>query len=246
MKTLYLEYYTPQHGGQICTERHQELMQALHHNLTRPVVDRMVVFTEEPLEVEPHFPVDFVRVQAPRMTFQRVFDYANERTGPDDIHILCNSDIALVRGFEQLEERMSSDDFFCVSRHELDGKLIVHAHGSQDTWIWKGHNRIRNANFHMGIRGCDCHLIGAARRAHYEVSNPSKDLITLHHHGSNLRNSQYHEHFVPGPWLGVEPCRIGEIGEVCQFISSGNWPKINTPTNRSRSHLKRLALAAFS
>jgi hypothetical protein len=239
MKTLYFEYYKPMFGGVLCEERHQELLKAIHQNLAHPSVDRVVVFTSEVVKFSQYPEVEILVVPSERITFQEIFDYANTITGPDDIHILCNTDVGLVSGFDALDSFMGPEDFYCLSRYELDGTISDHAYGSQDTWIWRGKNRIKNVDFHLGIRGCDCHLIGAARRAHYQVTNPSKQLITLHFHASNLRNTDYHQHTVRNPWFGVEPTELGEAGEVCRFIGAGVWPTVQTRSSQTRSQLRR-------
>jgi hypothetical protein len=179
------------------------------------------------------------------MTFQEIFDYANQTTGPDDIHILCNTDIALSKGFKGLEAYIGADDFFCLSRYELSGKISSHAYGSQDTWIWRGRNRITGVDFHLGVRGCDCHLIGAARRAHYQVTNPSKDLVTIHWHASNMRNVNYLSHKVRGPWFGVEPTPLGQTGEVCRFIDTEVCPTIQPGGAWTRTAFKKRCAEVF-
>lgn len=245
MKTLYFEYFVPQLQGEVCEERHHEILVAIQHNLADPQVDRVVVFANEPIGLSAFQDVEILVLPATRMTFQEIFDYANETTGPGDIHILCNTDIAIIRGFDTLEQALSPDDFLCVSRYEGNGIINEHAYGSQDVWVWRGHNRIRGANFHLGIRGCDCHLIGMARRFHYQVTNPSKDLISVHCHESNLRNAKYNERIIPGPWFGVEPSALGVLGEVCHFKSTDNCPVIRPSGGMSRSALRMACAKAF-
>lgn len=245
MRTLYFEYYVPKNGGEVCTERQQELLQAIHHNLAHPTVDRVVVFANETIAFQAFDGVEILVLPATRMTFQEIFDYANANTGPDDVHILCNTDIALSRGFETLEDHLGPDDFFCLSRYELSGRISSHAYGSQDTWIWRGQNRIQGVDFHLGTRGCDCHLIGAARRAFYEVTNPSEDLVTIHWHESNMRNTNYYNDQVRSPWFGVEPSKLGVAGEVCRFLGVDDWPVIKKGRLWTRCSLKKEAARRF-
>ena len=245
MRTLYVEYFVPKSGGQVCTERHNELLQALQRNLEHPVVDKVVIFSDERVPFADTFAIPFEVIPSKRITFEGVFAYANARTGADDVHILCNTDIALVDGFDDIEQFLGPDDFFCLSRYELNGKISTHAHGSQDTWIWRGINRIRGVRFPLGIRGCDCHIIGAARRARYQVSNPSKTLCTIHFHASNLRATTYGDTKIPSPWFGVTPCNLGSAGEVCRFLGKDNWPTVTEPRPITRTVLRQRCGAAL-
>lgn len=245
MRTLYVEYFVPKSGGRVCTERHQELLQAMQRNLEHPVVDKVVIFSDSPVPFSPPFPVPFEVVPSSRITFQGVFEYANARTGPNDVHILCNTDIALVDGFDALESFLGPDDFFCLSRYELNGKISTQAHGSQDTWIWRGMNRIGGVRFPLGIRGCDCHIIGAARRARYQVSNPCKSLCTMHVHASNLRSTSYGDHMIPGPWFGVTPTALGQAGDVCRFLGKQEWPTVAAAQALTRTVLRQQCQAAL-
>ena len=247
IKTLYIEYYVPKQNGEVCEERHNEQLTALQRNLNSGAVDRIVIFTGEALELDAPGVAKLEVVRAGRMTFQAIFDYANSQSRPDDIHILANNDIELVSGFQQVDRWLSPDDFFCLSRYELNGRLSDHAHGSQDVWMWRGLNRIRHADYFMGVRGCDCHIIGDARRAHYQVSNPSLDLHILHHHGSELRSASYKRLQIPSPWFGIEPSRLGRVGEVCQYdVSGAPFIILDAGGRPSRQALRRDAAAIWN
>ena len=221
--TLYLEYYIPRVDRQVREDRHNEILQAIQYNLRYPVVDKVVVFAEETIAFDSFDAVEIEVIPDQSMTYQAVFDYANARTGPRDIHILANNDIALMRGFERLDQWLTIEDFFALSRYEPDSRLIRHAYGSQDTWIWRGPSRVTDAHYYMGVRGCDCKLIGDARRARYVVSNPCLDLFTMHWHQSEYRPKDYQDKYVQGPWFGIEPSHFGEVGELSQFSPNGDW-----------------------
>ena len=59
---------------------------------------------------------------------------------------------------------------------------------SQDTWaLLGGFPEIPEANFPLGKKGCDnriAHLLSN----HFDVINPSKEIITYHYHISGIRN----------------------------------------------------------
>ena len=183
-----------------------------------PVYTILAIFAQDPVPALPDSHVLVNIVPSGRMTYQCVFDYVNARTQPEDVHILCNNDISLESGFDQLSAFLSERAFMALSRRELSGVDPVRLSTSQDVWAWKGECQITRAWFPMGYRGCDNRIAAEARRAGYEVSNPYKSLAILHHHRSQVRQPGYHAQFVLPPYLAVHPCALGEKSEVSRMV----------------------------
>ena len=224
MLTLYVEHYRPQSGRNLLTERYAEMVEALGTNRLHPLVDRLVIFAQDPIEISPTPNCAVEVVDSKQRSYQSIFDYINARTGPDDIHVLVNADIALDIGFEALSDHLTHDDFYVVTRREKNGWFEVYPPTSQDAWIWRGKCRIRGANWHMGIRGCDNRLAADASAAGYRVSNPCRSLHLRHHHRSEARSRRYNMDFVPGPYLTVAACYLGETSDFGTLVVDEDVP----------------------
>jgi len=210
---LYIEHYRPD-----ASERYAEMLEALYRNLRCPWVTSITIFAQDPVPALPDSHVLVNIVSSGRMTYQCVFDYVNARTQPEDVHILCNNDISLESGFDQLSAFLRERAFMALSRRELSGVDPVRLSTSQDVWAWKGECQITSAWFPMGYRGCDNRIAAEAQSVGYEVSNPYKSLAILHHHRSQVRQPGYHAQFVLPPYLAVPPCALGEKSEVSRMV----------------------------
>lgn len=128
-----------------------------------------------------------------RCTFQYVFDYANNVSGDSDINMLANNDIQLTYSFNKLE--IKENEFFAISRWEKIHKPLnlyfpeSRACISQDLWVWKGKNKIKNCDFCLGVLGCDNKIAFKAQKYGYELKNPARKYICCHNHLSNIRTS---------------------------------------------------------
>jgi len=60
---------------------------------------------------------------------------------------------------------------------------------SQDVWIFNNKiNKSINADFSLGVLGCDNRLSFLLNESGYNVTNPSKTIRCIHRHNSNIRN----------------------------------------------------------
>jgi sugar-specific transcriptional regulator TrmB len=86
-----------------------------------------------------------------RCTFQYVFNLSNIITTDSDINITSsNNDILLNKVFFE-NIAIQHSDFYWLSRYEkiTDKHPTLHTTGySADTWVWKGKNKITEANFY--------------------------------------------------------------------------------------------------
>ena len=142
---------------------------------------------------------------AAKPTYQYFFDQINKVSGPDDINIICNSDIFLDETIA-LAANIKDKQLYALSRWDwLGNDALVRFFDrpdSQDTWIFKGPVTNVFGGFTLGIRGCDNRIAYEFHKAGYRVSNPSKSIKTYHVHNSGVRNYTMAD-VVPEPYLTV-------------------------------------------
>lgn len=166
--------------------RKREIDFCLQKNLDNPHINVVIIETEE------------------KPTYNLFFQKINEMTGPDDINIICNSDIF----FDEtiiLTATMKHKQVYALSRWDYINEhniKLFDRHDSQDTWIVKG--RVENviSNFTLGKKGCDNRIAYEFKNAGYLISNPSRSIKTYHVHNSNIRNYSQRD-IVPGPYHTV-------------------------------------------
>jgi len=132
---------------------------------------------------------------AEKLTYSFFFNKINEITGPDDINIVCNSDIffddtiLLTSNLKNHEAyALSRWDYFNVNKCELFDRQ-----DSQDTWIVRGQIKNVISDFTLGRKGCDNRIAYELAEAGYNPKNPSKSIKTYHFHTSNIRNYSHHD-----------------------------------------------------
>lgn len=122
-----------------------------------------------------------------RCTFQYIFDLSNIITTHLDINITSNNDILLDKTFFE-NMSINYNDFYWLSRYEKKtNRHPIRTGKSADTWVWRGKNKIKKANFYYGLLGCDNQIGFLARSAGYTVKNTSYTYKTYHNHGSQYR-----------------------------------------------------------
>lgn len=146
-----------------------------------------------------------IMVESPgKPTYESFFQKINEITGPDDINIICNSDIYFDHTIE-LANAIKPKQVYALSRWDvIHPWQIIHFDraDSQDTWIIRGKIEGVFGNFTLGTRGCDNRIAYEFSKAGYAVSNPSKSIKTYHLHRSNIRNYTMAD-VVPPPYLTI-------------------------------------------
>jgi SAM-dependent methyltransferase len=179
---LFYNYYSDKDP-----ERKKEIDLCFKNNLENRFFETVVLTSEE----------------IPNYNF--FFDKINEVSGPDDINIICNSDIFFDNTIS-LVLNMGPRDFYALSRWEWnEGKPELRdLKNSQDTWIFRGPVRNVNGNIPLGVPFCDNRIAFEFNNAGYNVTNPSKSIKTYHIQTSNIRRYDDHAR-VPGPILFVQP-----------------------------------------
>lgn len=204
---LYLEYFSHK-----IPERKKEIDDSLEHNLKLSFISSYHIFCPleyktELLKLTNNSSNVIIVEDNERKTFQDVFNFANTKGG--DINITLNNDIKLSDSLSSVV--LTDFDFYCLSRWESTRDIHPFCYrscDSQDVWLWKTHNKIKNANFYFGILGCDNKLALLAKEAGYLVTNPAYTYKVYHNHDSSVRRESCDVTLrLPGPYLKVCPSK---------------------------------------
>lgn len=149
-----------------------------------------------------------------RPTYREYFEKINEVADDDDISIVSNLDIVFEIGsFHMINGYLKANEVYALSRWDLKKSgNIEHfdRDDSQDVWCFRGKVTIPNdCDFGTGRAGCDNAIADRLAKAGYKVLNPSKDIMTLHIHTSEVRNYN-RSTVVPPPYLLIKPHHINE------------------------------------
>jgi hypothetical protein len=187
MITLYVNKFT-------CNdpERKAEFDKCLELNTNNPLIDKIVLINTEA-----------------RPTYEMVFNMFQQ----DSVNILANSDIYFDDTI-QFARAIGDREFFALTRWELlDNKVMffterhpgVPAKYSQDAWIVGGKPNVRNANFMMGVPGCDNRIARVIWDSGYIVRNPSYTIRAIHIHKKDYRDPNIVNDQIKPPYKWVEP-----------------------------------------
>lgn len=188
MINLFTDVYVDQNS-----ERHKELMSCIEHN-------------------EKHgFRV--ISLIDARITYNEWFAFVNEHSGPDDINILANLDVACFADLS-LFEKIHDKTVWALTRYEptSDGGWAVWERtDSQDVWVWRGQMpQIEGADFRMGVPGCDNRIAYLFEQAGYRVENPSRTIEWRHYHKKNIHNYTQDDRVQP-PYKWLWPAELNWI-----------------------------------
>lgn len=157
--------------------RKKEIDFCLQKNLNNPHINVIIIETDGKPE------------------YNLFFNKINELTTPDDINIICNSDIF----FDDtilLTSHLGPHCSYALSRwdyiNDQNIKLFNRA-DSQDTWIIRGHAQNIIGNFTLGKKGCDNRIAFELKDAGYKPSNPAYSIKTYHVHNSGVRNYSHND-----------------------------------------------------
>jgi hypothetical protein len=186
MIRLFFNYYEDKN-----LLRKKEIDECLKNNQANPLLT-VITFTSQS---KPKYDLFFQKI--------------NEITGPEDINIICNSDIYFDNTIE-LANKIQHKQVYALSRWDvIHPWKIVHfdRQDSQDTWVVRGRVDGVFGDFTLGIRGCDNRIAYEFNKAGYTVSNPSKSIKSYHLHKSNIRNYIMSD-VVPQPYLTIKPSSL--------------------------------------
>ncbi len=150
-----------------------------------------------------------VIIESPsKPTYEFFFQQINRLAEPDDISIICNSDIFFDETIKFVE-KIKDKELFALLRWEWlpGGPHLFERPDSQDTWIVRGKVENVFGAFSLGIRGCDNRIAYEFQKAGYTVSNPAKTIKSYHVHTSNVRNYTMAD-LVPPPYYTLGPTSL--------------------------------------
>jgi SAM-dependent methyltransferase len=139
-------------------------------------------------------------------TFNFMFEKINRLTGPNDINIICNSDIFFDTSI-RLANKIKNKEVYALSRWDWvnAGNIkFIDKDINQDAWIIRGKIENVNGDFQMGKPGCDIRLAYEFNKAGYNVINPSKSIKAMHVHNSNVRRYTEADR-IAGEYLIIKP-----------------------------------------
>ncbi len=222
--------------------RHSEILECLRRNTANPYIDEIHLLVEQPVELEalrlkyPELAAEKIRLvlHARRAAYAQFFSYANTRL-PGTTVVLANADIYFDRSLARLLDYDLHGRFLCLTRWDVqsDGSASFFEHpASQDAWIFQTPLRHINADFHLGVLGCDNRLAWEAEHAGLTLSNPGRSVRAYHLHHSDVRRySRWGRlagptravppHTLDTPWLWcVIPFLGGQLDELQRTCDS--------------------------
>jgi hypothetical protein len=206
MNRLFTTYYAERRP-----ERRRELDLCLALNAT--AFDRVCVMSEGVAgPTQGNF--DW-RIVKQRQTYAMMLDWIGQTVTSNDVSIITNCDIVVpAESLRLIETVIGFREMFCLSRYETGAGGVLNlfdAEYSQDVWAFRGLPPAVAAGFFFGVPGCDNRLAAEVQAAGWTVSNPSRDIRTIHVHGSRIRTATNHvNHRLPPPYLFVAPHHLGE------------------------------------
>lgn len=199
--------------------RQKELDLCLKKNIECKHIDKIVLITDltgqeyvsKNFATTPHKIV--MSSHSSRPTYNEYFELT-QKMFPDNIHVISNTDIyfdetlEIVRNFNW--ESKKTCMAICRWNLEYNGEIVhYNAKDSQDVWIFYGAvQKMNEADFTMGLCGCDNKIAHIISENGYDVINPSLSIKTIHVHTSNIRNYNIVTDRVPGPYKIIEPSSI--------------------------------------
>lgn len=173
MINLFINYFEHQND-----ERRKEIDYCLDMNTANENIDN-IIFVQEGRRAKYN---DF---------FLDMQDY------PNDINIIANADIFFDETITKALE-IKQNQCYALTRYEKEGRKWIlfgrngtqDAWWSQDVWIFKGVPKRINANFNLGIWGCDNHFAYLIWRAGYNITNPCSKIKCYHMHRDKNRDQR--------------------------------------------------------
>lgn len=218
---LFINYYVDPNP-----ERRQELDNCLFKNMLTGSVDNIIaVCSIEDYRIlkaktvihhrsEKLIPIIWHR----RPTYNDLFAMMRYFDSPENLNIICNTDIVIPTSTIELAPlylkyrghclALSRWDVFDPLNYQGSAVLFDRA-DSQDTWMFLGGvGATEGADFTLGIAGCDNRIAYLLEHRGYTVLNPSRKLRTYHYHLSGIRNYMQGDrpaHTISGPYKLIAP-----------------------------------------
>ena len=219
---LYTQYYRDKNA-----DRQAEIDACLQANLDHQDIAGVTVLYEAASGVEPpehpkirRVPIEHLegRHASGRPTFSQMLEVVCQASGPDDVNIICNSDIYFDSSVVDAEQ-LQAGECYCLGRWDVKGEesWLWNVPFGQDAWFFRGKPQRIEADFPFGYPGCDNRFAWECRKAGYRVLNPCRCLRALHLHASGIRNYPANQVQDPGlvdriprPYLWISPAIFDE------------------------------------
>ena len=199
--------------------RQKELELSFFENYNNPIIDKLIFFVEEGINLPKiDEKIEIVKCTG-RPTYQAFFNYCQD---PETIYILMNTDCSLHSEVSKtLIEKIDDDQFWCITKREETKEVFSKLQPDcQDCWIWKGKCRINNGNFLLGFLGCDNAIAYCAKETGYILKNYMYDICVIHHHKSGIRNYSKNDR-LSLPYAFVYPEKMIATKISCLCITYG-------------------------
>ncbi|MCK9273205.1 exostosin family protein, partial [Candidatus Gracilibacteria bacterium] len=231
-------------------QRNKEIIYCLDQLILNKKIDKIYLICSDEYKNKLNKKITKINMFNIQPTFNDMFNIINFNTKADDLNILLNSDCYIdEENIDIILENITSNTVYCLSRWNIEKiQPFKTKHYdidcSQDAWIFKGGVHNVNADFQMGVVGCDNAIAFEFEKANFYVSNPSKDIKIYHYHFSEIRtHGVLHEEkeknrikrqykFIPSSFLkGLTP--------PTHMIKESNLKELNPPTHMIKeSNLK--------
>lgn len=223
---ILTEFYVPSDE-----ERYLELLYCFAKNLANKDISEIYFFAHK-YDIDQVMAIENIKQYehkvclvecATRPTFRRMFKFASENIKLDENIIICNSDIYFDETLSLLKDIDMTNKFYVLNRYDFiqegDEKKIVlyDVPYSQDAWIFKKGLMLKDADFNLGIPGCDNKIALLALLNGNMIYNPSKVVKSYHVHKNKSRN---YSGVIPGPYLLSWPNNDVNIVSEMRIISS--------------------------
>lgn len=175
-------------------DRLNEILFCLDKNINNSLINRIIlVYEQDELylknDIFTNSKVILVKI-ANRPTYRNLIDIANSylTKSNNEYTILCNNDIYYDYSLSIIENHLTKNKAYALSRYENHLNCYIDWVPSQDTWIFNEIININhNVNFCLGAEMCDWAFAFAIKESGYTISNPAYHIKCIHMHNSNYR-----------------------------------------------------------
>lgn len=156
-----------------------------------------------------------------RPTYMEYFSMINAVAKQGDISVIANLDIVIdEENLKLIEKNLRNDECYALSRWDKIGDRAIHFDrwDSQDFWAFNGKVKsVDRCEIRQAVAGIDNAIAERLNAAGYIVLNPSKDIKTIHHHETGVRNYNPKEK-TARPYLLVTPHHLGEYPQYRKIL----------------------------
>lgn len=193
--------------------RRAELLEALNRTLFCSNIDKVILLCENCKPPFTHEKLVSIALDE-RPTYSLFFKIMNDIGDFEDIVVMGNTDIYPSNDISKLQQ-LGRDQAFAFSRWDLESTSnearLFNRKDSQDVWAFRHPIKInKDADFGLGIPGCDNRIAKVISEHGYELVNPSKSIRFFHLHETGVRNYKVGKDRVTGDYALADPVYLKE------------------------------------